>query len=454
MGHFNEILTKLLDKINLCGLYNEVHEINLNVCGDASLLGVKKMHKYNFFNETKSVEKCEFPTLDKIWEDSQTEKFKVLYLHTKGASYANKPFVQIRDVALDSPKKLLRIGDWVEYLSYFNIEKWQDRISDLEKHDASGVNLTKNPSWLSRQLIKATKERDCRSEFHYSGNFWWSNSGHIKKLPKPTSLVNNSHIKDRFLCEGWVCVNTEKENLYNAWSSDVNHYKKRYPRKKYADITQMNKKNMIGIILHIYHTDLWRYFEKKLKSLDAQFDLHITLCDEVEDISKDILKSFPSANITKYPNKGQDIGPFLLTFKKLRNRDYDYLIKLHTKKSENFLDCGGVVRPEKGAPWRDELVNSLISSDETIIKNISILKETEYKMCGSKKWLLKNNSFIGGTMFMVDFKILSSCLTDELIDKWYAKMPDGYVQDGSFAHRVERLLGKIIVNAGYKIKGV
>jgi hypothetical protein len=208
---------------------------------------------------------------------------------------------------------------------------------------------------------------------------------------------------------------------------------------------------VIAIILHIYYTDLWRYFEEKLKSLDTQFDLHITLCDEVEDISDEILKSFPSANIKKYKNKGQDIAPFLFTIKDIRHKDYDYLIKLHTKKSENF---GFQYQPEKGAMWRDELVNSLISSDETIIKNISMLEQTKYKMCGSKKWLLGNNSFIGGTMFMVDFKILSSCLTDELIDKWYAKMPNGYIQDHSFTHDTERLLGKIILDAGFKIKGI
>jgi hypothetical protein len=33
-------------------------------------------------------------------------------------------------------------------------------------------------------------------------------------------------------------------------------------------------------------------------------------------------------------------------------------------------------------------------------------------------------------------------------------MPRGYVQDGSFTHQVERLLGKIILDKGYKIKGV
>lgn len=207
---------------------------------------------------------------------------------------------------------------------------------------------------------------------------------------------------------------------------------------------------MIAIILHVYYTDLWDYFEKKLKNLETPFDLYITLCEEVEDISNQILKSFPKATIHKYPNKGQDIGPFLLTFKKLRGKDYDYLIKIHTKKSENF---DFKYQPEKGALWRDELVNSLISSDQTIRKNISTLKQTEYKMCGSEKWLLKNDSFIGGTMFMVDFKVLTNCLTDKLIDKLYQQMPYGYKQDKTFTHKVERLLGKLIIEDGYKIKG-
>jgi len=203
---------------------------------------------------------------------------------------------------------------------------------------------------------------------------------------------------------------------------------------------------MISVILHIYHTDLWEYFEKKLKSLDTQFDLYITLCDEVENISKDILKSFPSANITKYPNKGQDIGPFLNTIKDIRHKDYDYLIKLHTKKCKYNLSLGN--------NWRDALTNPLISSDDRIKENISILEQTEYKMCGSKKWLLKNNSFIGGNMFMVDFKVLTDCLTNELIDEWYQKMPYGYKKDNTFTHKVERFLGKLILDKGYKIKGV
>ena len=142
MRHFNQIVTKLLDKINSCGLYNKADEINLNVCGDGSLLDIKKMPKYNITNETQDTEKCEFPTLDKIWEDAQTEKFKALYLHTKGVSRNQTEFY---------------IQDWVDYMSYFNIEKWSDRLSDLEKYDSSGVNHKKNPIFpkgANRDMMK------------------------------------------------------------------------------------------------------------------------------------------------------------------------------------------------------------------------------------------------------------------------------------------------------------
>ena len=40
MRHFNKVLSKLLDEINSCGLYNKADEINLNVCGDGSLLDI------------------------------------------------------------------------------------------------------------------------------------------------------------------------------------------------------------------------------------------------------------------------------------------------------------------------------------------------------------------------------------------------------------------------------
>ena len=227
---------------------------------------------------------------------------------------------------------------------------------------------------------------------------------------------------------------------------------------------------MIAVVLHIYYTEMWEHYKNKLQSLDTKFDLYITLCDEVEDISKDILKSFPTANIKKYKNRGQDIGPFLLTLKDIRHKDYDYLIKLHTKgfasvdyskrKKKKFRDIKN---------WRKALTNALISSDDKIKENISILTDSEYKMCGCKQWHLKRKSrvyskfsdheelvyeFIGGTMFMVDFKFFKEIWTDEIIDEYYSQMPTAYKVDHSFTHYAERQLGQCVIDVGFKIKGV
>lgn len=227
---------------------------------------------------------------------------------------------------------------------------------------------------------------------------------------------------------------------------------------------------MIAIVLHIYYTELWIYYKNKLESLDTPFDLYITLCDERKDISDQILKSFPTANIKKYKNKGQDIGPFLLTIKDIRHKDYNYLIKLHTKGfgtvESKFNRNWKLKRYNFIKKWRKNLADALVSSDDKIKENISILKDSKHKMVGSEKWHITQEwsrskreakqkyEFIGGTMFMVDFKFLKEVWTDEIIDECYLQMPTEYQPDYAFTHYVERQLGQSVINAGFKIKGV
>jgi hypothetical protein len=246
--------------------------------------------------------------------------------------------------------------------------------------------------------------------------------------------------------------------LINEYSRDINENVKSLPVSNDIkdNTTSNNVTKPIAICLHVYYTDLWKYFEEKLKRLNIRFDLYVTLCDGEELITSEILKSFPDAKISMYPNRGQDIGPFLQILKKIRGFDYDYIIKLHTKKCEYDLALG--------SEWRTELVNALISSDKIIERNVKILKTGKFKMCGSSKWLRQqeweydnityNVKFIGGTIFMADFKTITDVIQDELIDEWYNKLPTGYEQNHSFAHVLERLLGQVVIDAGYEIKGV
>lgn len=205
------------------------------------------------------------------------------------------------------------------------------------------------------------------------------------------------------------------------------------------------------------------YFKPKLEKLKTEFDLYITISEETQDISEKILVSFPSAKIKKFSNKGQDIGPFLKILDEIRNSDYDFLIKLHTKSGHHRPN----LHPRKKmrmVRWRDQLVNSVIGSDEIIKKNIGFLSHGNYKMCGSLKWLITQNwkidgkykrvKFIAGTMFMVDFKFISKILKTDLTEEWYSKLHTGYELDNTFTHSAERLLGQTIIDSGYNIKGV
>ena len=136
---------------------------------------------------------------------------------------------------------------------------------------------------------------------------------------------------------------------------------------------------MIAIILHIYYVELWQIFAEKLKILNTKFDLYITLTKGNLDITDDILKSFPDAKIYTYINKGMDIGPFLLTLKKIRNKNYNYIIKLHTKNNGNNLEKNKFLQKKGHKPIlqqneynksTENSLNYLIGSDEQIQKNI------------------------------------------------------------------------------------
>lgn len=222
------------------------------------------------------------------------------------------------------------------------------------------------------------------------------------------------------------------------------------------------------IILHLFYPDMWGEFNEYFKKLDEEFDLIVTTTEGNTDISDEIKKSYPDCNIFVLPNKGLDIGPFLYVLKHLKenNLEYSHIVKVHSKKS-HYNSTG------LGKFWRDSLVKSIIGTPETFKNNLKLISTSNtYKMCGSQVWLLSAgrnqhrtilnmldikkpvSSFIGGTMFICDYKLLVDFFTIEQLDELYNMMPNGYIRDHSFAHDMERVFGFIVEEKGFSIKGV
>jgi hypothetical protein len=215
-GRVNQVLNELLDRIYISGLYDKVNDIYLVINGGISLLTFEKKDKYIIHNPNKNISHCEFPALDLIWKHSQVQDdLTILYLHTKGVTKPNNRYIL----------------DWTELLTYFNIDRWNDALIELEKNDVVGVNLSGNPNDINEH---PSTWGYGKAPLHFSGNFWWSKSSHIKRLINPYDFPpDDNWVEWRVLCEMWIC-SYQQGNFKSLWNSNINHYKELYPKDKYV----------------------------------------------------------------------------------------------------------------------------------------------------------------------------------------------------------------------------
>lgn len=242
----------------------------------------------------------------------------------------------------------------------------------------------------------------------------------------------------------------------------------------------------IAILLHLYYVDLWNEVDKYLNNMYEKFDLYVTLVDDVNyklllDTKSLILEKYPDANVFIIDNRGLDIGGFLYVLDYIisKNLSYDYLIKLHSKKSIHSANI------HVGNEWRLELYNSILGSKkitEGISKILSLYNDIG--MIGSKRWHIttkekrsdaycqnfkvienlikefnlkvnaKELEFIGGTMFWADFETIIKAFKKINLKKLRSRLKYGPHTDhknSSVTHSIERLLGLIVINDKKKI---
>jgi hypothetical protein len=83
---------------------------------------------------------------------------RIMYFHSKGLSRKNNMI----------PEHYLNVYHWRLYMEYFIIDKWKECCKKLDKYDCAGVKYLCDGHWGRAP--------------HFSGNFWWAKSSHIKNL--------------------------------------------------------------------------------------------------------------------------------------------------------------------------------------------------------------------------------------------------------------------------------
>ena len=185
------------------GLFDAADHIHLGVNGETSIeSSIVRVE----VNPNPLMEESD--TLKSLLAYANENDAKILYMHTKGISRPSQ-----------------EMTDWRNMMEYFCIEGWQECIDLLDKHDAVGCNFMD----------------DCHYGFypHFSGNFWWANSEHIRGL-NHSYLDMNDDPESRVFREFWIGSNGG--NFYQLHNSGIKyHGVETYPSEKYRVKTFQNE---------------------------------------------------------------------------------------------------------------------------------------------------------------------------------------------------------------------
>lgn len=226
---------------------------------------------------------------------------------------------------------------------------------------------------------------------------------------------------------------------------------------------EKSKSTKLAVVVHLYYVDLWNTIESKLENITEPFDLFVTLNMRDEDFAPNIKNK--NGKVTTYimPNRGRDVLPFLYVARRLKAANYEYVLKLHSKKSKHRSD---------GSSWLTDVLDNLLPDTSTIEKTIEILQTPECGLIGPAQHIVslkrhmgankeilshliaqaydkkvsdkvlgspENYPFVGGTMFWARMETINPILDLEL-------MPDDFQSehgqiDGTLAHALERMFG-------------
>ena len=213
IGEWERSFQMIFDALKKSKLYDAVKEIRLGILcpggeyREDNISAILKDPKFRVVY-VGTPEEYERPTLLHMKRSAETDPLttKYFYLHTKGIRW----FGTIFEPA---------IVDWIKLMLYWNIEKWINAEDIVGKYDTYGCNYHSGEKYPP----------------HYSGNFFWTTSHHLKTLP---DAIGPEYYDPEF----WLCLNGRfdgKPNIYNAFSSEFEdgfgHYNHLYPENLYRD---------------------------------------------------------------------------------------------------------------------------------------------------------------------------------------------------------------------------
>lgn len=251
-------------------------------------------------------------------------------------------------------------------------------------------------------------------------------------------------------------------------------------------IPSLDRKQRIGIHIHLYNEYLLQEFIRYLKIFPAHYDLFISIVEKRKlkpvlktILNKQVLPNLDKLTIIEMENRGRDVMPWLIGTREYQN-NYELFCHLHSKESSQY---GG----EIGTQWRHYLLDNLLGKKAfTAISNIfttnqnvgcvfpniypdlanifyhgtPLMGETSDNYRLMEKYLSKlgiestidrgDLLFSVGTMLWYRPDALKPLFNSTIQINDFPKEPIPF--DGTLAHAIERMIPFAAKSQGYKVR--
>jgi len=224
----------------------------------------------------------------------------------------------------------------------------------------------------------------------------------------------------------------------------------------------------VAILFHVFYIDVWQEIKAYLDQLTISYDLYVTVPGSMkdEDIVR-IFKDHADVNLYKTENRGRDVLPFLQVMNIIGTQTYQYICKLHTKKTGDS---------PLGNVWRKMLYFDLLGSNNTVQDILALFEnDPDIGMVTGKNTILDSERydygntakidklvdkagflfqdeylFAGGTMFWVRSELLEPVMKLYKSGELEFEEEKGQ-KDNTIAHAIERFFGIICHVSNKKI---
>ncbi len=133
---------------------------------------------------------------------------------------------------------------------------------------------------------------------------------------------------------------------------------RRRPLGASAQIARERGLTRIAVVAHVFYPSIWTEIAERLQSMPEAFDLYVTTPEHlITQVRAEVCAVFPRAQVLACQNRGRDIAPFIKVLNSGVLYRYDYVCKLHTKKSPHRTD---------GVTWRRQLFDRLVGSRDAV----------------------------------------------------------------------------------------